>query len=623
MFRVKIGKKKRKNDATAYQYDVAIAHGAGKKNPTGAGAAEKERTLPTPLCQRIFQTGLSNAAKQGQHGLTLAMFNGIAYDGRKAAFSMNRLPADELSVEANVGESGSDRDLFTLTVTLVSQVDLGVLELFCQADRQVVTANQQNVLSAVQALDILLRHGPAKTHKIHGAGGKRFYDGDNPRNVVRIRQGAEIWKGFLQSARPTITGMVVNLDVAFSAFLTGGKMTEVASHVLGKAGGGGFGGGRNPPLHSRGPQKKLDPSDVLTELRTAGKAAMTQAKGRPPQLLIVFLDAPEPPIYEAIKRICALELPVPAASQVLQTRKAFKEQGQLQYCANVGMKINIKLGGLNSAIEPRDLPPKVTKDAMMIGLDVTHAGPGSGMPSIVGSVASIDPNSGKFSNQIRLQHNPDNGLSQEIILDLYGVMKDHLNGWKKYHQNKLPTTIAVFRDGISEGQFAAAQKHEITAIKKACKAIDPKYSPKLTYLECTKRHNVRFFAANASDNDRSGNLPAGTVVDKEVVHPFAFEYYLQSKAGLLGTARPSKNVMLLDENNFTSDEMQRLSYSLTYGYSRATRSVSTAPLAYYSDILCEKARLLIYNRLASKTCRSRRAAPRRFLLASSKTSCRS
>lgn len=35
--------------------------------------------------------------------------------------------------------------------------------------------------------------------------------------AVNIANGAQVWKGFFQSVRPTMGGLVVNLDVAFSA----------------------------------------------------------------------------------------------------------------------------------------------------------------------------------------------------------------------------------------------------------------------------------------------------------------------------------------------------------------------------------------------------------------------
>ena len=65
---------------------------------------------------------------------------------------------------------------------------------------------------------------------------------------------------------------------------------------------------------------------------------------------------------------------------------------------------------------------------------------------------------------------------------------------------------------------------------------------------------MRFFATAEPDKDRTGNLPAGTVVDRAVTHPFAFDFYrklllnhietklifpVQSHAGLQGTAKPT------------------------------------------------------------------------------------
>lgn len=53
---------------------------------------------------------------------------------------------------------------------------------------------------------------------------------------------------------------------------------------------------------------------------------------------------------------------------------------------------------------------------------------------------------------------------------------------------------------------------------------------KITVVVVGKRHHVRFFP-NSNDADRSGNCPAGTVVDKDIVHPTEFDFYLQSHSG--------------------------------------------------------------------------------------------
>jgi len=39
--------------------------------------------------------------------------------------------------------------------------------------------------------------------------------------------------------------------------------------------------------------------------------------------------------------------------------------------------------------------------------------------------------------------------------------------------------------------------------------------------------------------DRSGNCPAGTILDNGTTNPVEFDWLLQSHGGLLGTSRPA------------------------------------------------------------------------------------
>ena len=96
-----------------------------------------------------------------------------------------------------------------------------------------------------------------------------------------------------------------------------------------------------------------------------------------------------------------------------------------------------------------------------------------------------------------------------------------------------------------------------------------------------KRHHQRFFPKDQRDGDRrSGNCPAGTVIDSDIAHPTEFDFYLQSHGGLLGTSRPAHYSVLYDENNFTADSLQSLSFALCHLYARSTRSVSIPAPVY-------------------------------------------
>jgi len=56
----------------------------------------------------------------------------------------------------------------------------------------------------------------------------------------------------------------------------------------------------------------------------------------------------------------------------------------------------------------------------------------------------------------------------------------------------------------------------------------------------------RFFPVSERDADKSGNCPAGTVLDRDIAHPTEFDFYLQSHGGILGTSRPAHYSVLYD-----------------------------------------------------------------------------
>ncbi|KAJ9093915.1 hypothetical protein QFC19_008147 [Naganishia cerealis] len=330
---------------------------------------------------------------------------------------------------------------------------------------------------------------------------------------------------------------------------------------------------------------------VLNALMNAGSQAFAAGgKTVAPQLIIIILPGRDPLLYEEVKRCAATSLKAPVPTQCLLASKLRSERGLDQYCNNVAMKIHSKVGGVTHTVPLQDLPG-LTNRTMLVGADVSHP-PSRGdnliSPSIAATVATKNNENNLYQANIRLQAG-----RQEIITDLQAMMEGHL---KEYGKNTkyLPDSIVFYRDGVSEGQYAVVVQQECQAIRRACEALKPGYKPKLTFVICAKKHNMRFFAKTPNDVDRSGNLPPGTVVDRTVVHPFAFDFYLQAQAGLVGTARPTHYVVLVDENNFGPDNLQRLTNGLCYSFARATRSVSIVSVCYYADIICTKCRALVY-----------------------------
>ncbi|KAG9317399.1 argonaute-like protein [Chiua virens] len=339
---------------------------------------------------------------------------------------------------------------------------------------------------------------------------------------------------------------------------------------------------RAPPVSWRSGQ-----GSIADQLRTAGSECV-QKNGGPPNLIVVVLPDNGDDIYTAVKHFG--DVSVGVATQCLKSSKCFRAKPQ--YFANVCLKMNVKLGGINTIPDP--LSVAVLTDprnpTIVMGADVIHPAPGSdGRPSFTALVGNVDSNSAKYVATSRVQKS-----RQEIIEDLKDMAKHVLTlymGYRKDMEKKAdvaPTRLIFFRDGVSEGQFKQVLDEEVDALKAACGEL--KISPKITFIVVAKRHHIRFFPKDPREGDRSGNCPAGTVVDKVIAHPTEFDWYLQSHGGLLGTSRPAHYNVLHDDNKFNADSLQSLSFALCHVYARSTRSVSIPAPVYYADIVCSRAK---------------------------------
>jgi len=303
--------------------------------------------------------------------------------------------------------------------------------------------------------------------------------------------------------------------------------------------------------------------------------------GRPPQLILCVLPDTKAALYNSIKRVSDTELGVP--TQCVQSNKV--QRPNPMYCANVSLKMNVKLGGINSYLGDQ-LKFVTEKPTIVFGADVTHPPPGGdpNRSSIVSLVGSMDAQCARYHASLRTQQ-----AKLEIIQDIKSMMKELLVAFYKSTGTK-PERILFYRDGISEGQFNEALRVEIAEIFKAFEEMEHGYRPTLTYVVVQKRHHAKFFPRNRDDADRSGNILPGTVIDSIITHPVNFDFYLCSHAGLQGTSKPSHYYVIYDENNFTSESLQTLTYNMCYLYCRATCSVSIPPPIYYAHLAASRAR---------------------------------
>ncbi|KAH9853511.1 argonaute-like protein [Lenzites betulinus] len=315
-----------------------------------------------------------------------------------------------------------------------------------------------------------------------------------------------------------------------------------------------------------------NPNDQVAPFLRAVGGKCVQKNKAGPELIVVVLPEASADLYMRVKHFGDIVQGV--ATQCLRSSKC--SRAKAQYFANVCLKINVKLGGINTVPDARSIPVLTDphNPTIVMGADVIHPAPGAdGRPSFTALVGNVDSDTAKYIADCRVQTS-----RQEMIDDLEEMATNIFTMYQAYRTNVEKKTTAArrvifYRDGVSEGQFQHVLEYELPQLRKACaKAGIP--DAKITVIVVGKRHHVRFFPSQ-SDADRSGNCPAGTVVDRDIGHPVEFDFYLH---------------VLYDDNGFTPDSLQALSFALCHVYARSTRSVSIPAPVYYADIVCARAK---------------------------------
>ncbi|KAK0197539.1 ribonuclease H-like domain-containing protein [Armillaria mellea] len=321
--------------------------------------------------------------------------------------------------------------------------------------------------------------------------------------------------------------------------------------------------------HDANPQERIE--SILLRIGSPIRA----------ELLVCILPENAADLYAAVKRAGDVIHGVPTQC-VRWTRKfheGYNARRFNQYHNNLILKINTKLAGRGFVPQDPAMDFFRKVPTMIIGADVSHAGPGSMAPSVASVVASTDLYGAQYTARMEIQRS-----RQEIIEKLEDMV----------------FRLIFYRDGVSEGEFEIVRKEEMeksldAAVRRFYQSKNVNQRPGLTFLVVTKRHHFRFFP-NPGQGDRSSNCHAGFFVDNELKHPVYNDFYLQSQAGLKGTSIPGHYTILHDDiyKNLFNDRSQavtaiaQLTYALCHVYSRSTRSVKIPAPVYYADLVCRR-----------------------------------
>ena len=322
------------------------------------------------------------------------------------------------------------------------------------------------------------------------------------------------------------------------------------------------------------------------------------------KILFVILPEKDTGMFNVVKKLADVACGVPTICVVGKNDRFYKSGKLEQYCANVALKVNLKLGGTNHALVDPSTPnaKRVAiiseNKTMVVGIDVTHPGPGKANPSIAAMVASIDADLAQWPADLKVQIR----TRQEIVTLLGVMLKGRLLVWKKHHDD-YPENILVYRDGVSESQYKEVLESEFNLMTEACKDVYAQANqqpPRFSLIIVGKRHHTRFFPQTGSParDVKTGNPRCGLVVDRGITEARKWDFFLQSHHSHLGTARPSHYVVLWDEI-FTNpslqssirpaDLLEQVTHDMCYLFGRATKAVSLCPPVYYADVACERA----------------------------------
>ncbi|KAK9423636.1 putative Piwi domain-containing protein [Seiridium unicorne] len=305
-----------------------------------------------------------------------------------------------------------------------------------------------------------------------------------------------------------------------------------------------------------------------------------------PQILFFVTSTRNALVYERIKknmdcRICLI-------SQNMLADHVRKNNAQ--YCSNVSMKVNAKLGGSTCRALPMGAKPGVFSyfngPTMILGMDISHGSVGSGAPSKAAMTMSIDKTATKYCSNVQT-----NGYRVEIVqaVTMHYLFERLMRYWVRVNGCP-PKHVYYFRDGVAEGQFAHVIDIEIKELKRMFRDAGFEV-PRFTVIVATKRHHIRFFpkASDLSTGDKNENPLPGTLVERDATHPFHFDFYLASHVAIQGTARPVHYSVIMDEANCDTNKLQQMIYQQCYQYIRSTTPVSLHPAVYYSHLASQRA----------------------------------
>ena len=158
-----------------------------------------------------------------------------------------------------------------------------------------------------------------------------------------------------------------------------------------------------------------------------------------------------------------------------------------------------------------------------------------------------------------------NSTNKEDDNTLINLFKNCLDNFKKINNGHKPQNVIIYRQGGNEKQTEKIMRNELPKILALFNGeYEKDYKPKLTVFTVNKKTDLKFF-----ENVNGGykNIPMGTVIDKDVISPDLFEFYLQCPDVDRGCASPVHFLCVYNNNeDMTINDYEDISYKQSFYY---------------------------------------------------------
>ena len=215
---------------------------------------------------------------------------------------------------------------------------------------------------------------------------------------------------------------------------------------------------------------------------------------------------------------------------------------------------------------------KLTRQpSMIIGIDSTRTK--DGMKYVLSS--SFNKSFNKFYTDIKIDKEDHSALSD--------LIKSALDHFKSSNKGYKPTSIIIYRQGGNEKQTEKLIRTELPKILDIFDGgYEDDYKPKVTIFSVNKKTDLKFFERH---NGGYKNIPSGTVIDKQVISPEVFEFYLQCPEVDKGTGSPVHFLCLHNDNeDLTINDFEEITYKQSYYYWNWSGPIRVPAALKYAEV---------------------------------------